>query len=91
METLPEDDFEVEKSPLREAYMLLDASSPLELNKKYTEQDQLHYKAHTWDYENPSLVVNKVKDILETVDPAVLTDEERMEARNFVVLVPSCN
>ena len=37
----PEEVFEIEKSPLREAYLLLGATDPLDLYKKYVEAEQL--------------------------------------------------
>lgn len=69
--------FNFEKSPAKEAYMLLNARKPLELSNKYDEEDQKLMRSSSWDYNNPVLVVNKVKDILEGVNPQELTEDER--------------
>lgn len=68
--------FDPMKSPLKEAYELLNAKTPLELNGRYAEEDQKLFPA-LWDYENPGLITNKIKDIAESVDPNKLTEEER--------------
>lgn len=67
----------IEKSPLREAYLLLNARTPLELNNNYSTEDQKLMSARSWDYNNLELIVNKVKNILEAINPQQLTDEER--------------
>lgn len=67
----------VSKGPLREAYALLGASTPLELLNQYTKEDQKLFKLGEWDYENPDFVTNKIKDILEVIDPNDLTEEEK--------------
>lgn len=51
---------------LKEAYVLLQASSPSELASKFIEEDQKLLKAQQWDYTNPELVLNKVKEIVES-------------------------
>ena len=50
---------------LQPAYTLLHVSTPSELARKFIEEDQKHLKARTWDYKNPDLVINKVKEIVE--------------------------
>lgn len=67
---------ESNNSPLKEAFELLGASTPLELSNLYAEEDQKLMKSGEWDYNNPSLVVNKVKEILESIDPSELSKEE---------------
>ncbi|MEK7608215.1 MAG: hypothetical protein AAB495_01420 [Patescibacteria group bacterium] len=69
--------FELEKSPAREAYLLLGAKTPLELSNLYSEEDQRLMLSQSWDYGNPELIVNKVKEILESIDPGALTEDER--------------
>jgi len=69
--------FEFQTSPLAEAYLLLGATSAQNLSVLYTMEDQKIMKAGKWDYANPELVVNKVKDILERVGETGLTDEEK--------------
>jgi len=76
MENQPQQ-FNIENSPMKEAYQLLDAPTPLELSQKYTKAEQELFKSHEWDYENPEQIQNKVKDILEAVDLSILTEEEQ--------------
>lgn len=68
----------VEKSPIREAYLLLDAKNPLELHTLYIEEDQRLMKSHEWDYKNESLIINRVKNIIEEVSPESLSEDERV-------------
>jgi len=77
MEKPPAERFDHEKSPLREVYLLLGAATPLELSNLYTEEDQKLMKSGSWDYDNPGLITNKVKDLLETADTELLTEEEK--------------
>jgi|GEM_PF-953493 len=72
-----ESKFDREKSPIRTAYHLLDARSPLELSNLYTAEDQKLMASHEWDYRNSELIVNKVKEILETTDPNMLKPNEQ--------------
>lgn len=67
----------VEQSPLKEAYILLGATTPLALSQKYTDEDQQLMKSHSWDYNNPDLIVNRVKELLEKVNPDSLSQEEK--------------
>lgn len=69
--------FDIEKSPMREAYVILGATTPLELSHKYTEAEQELFISHKWDYDNPEQIQNKIKDILESVNENALTEEER--------------
>lgn len=69
--------FNFENSPAREAYILLGATNPLELSNKYSEADQVLFKSGEWDYDNPDLITNKVKTILDSVDVADLTEDEK--------------
>lgn len=67
----------IENSPLREAYRLLNARTPLELSNLYTAEDQKLMALHEWDYKNPELVVNKIKEILEATDANNLSPDEQ--------------
>lgn len=66
-----------QESPLKEAYSLLGVDSPFELSKIYTKEDQILMKSGKWDYKNPDLITNKIKDILESTDVDALSQEER--------------
>jgi len=82
METSPK--FNIESSPMREAYLLLNAHTPLELSNRYTEEDQKLMATAKWDYNNPDLITNKVKELLENIDPINLTGAEN-EWRNEIL------
>ncbi len=69
-------EFDVNKSPIKEAYVLLGAKTPLELSNLYSYADQRLMKERGWDYNNPQLIVNKIKTILEVADPSTLTEDE---------------
>jgi hypothetical protein len=68
--------FNIENSPIREAYELLGAKDPLELHKLFSEEDQRLMKSKEWDYENPDLITNKVKNILEFADESSMAEDE---------------
>ncbi|MFA6585531.1 MAG: hypothetical protein WCS97_03785 [Candidatus Paceibacterota bacterium] len=64
---------------LKVAYALLHASSPSELAQKFIQEDQVLLKTSAWDYKNPELVINKVKDIVERALHAGSTMDEQSE------------
>jgi hypothetical protein len=76
--------FKPEDSPVHEAYSLLGARTPLELSNLYTDADQYLMVSDTWDYDNPDLIVNKIKTILETVDLELLPDGESEWCREIL-------
>lgn len=69
--------FEIQKSPLRDAYRLLGARSPVQLSNLYVAEDQRMMATGGWDYNNSALIVNKVKTILEATDQNTLTPDEK--------------
>lgn len=69
--------FSIENSPIKEAYKLLEADTPLDLFSLYTEEDQKLMHSNSWDYDNENLITNKIKNILEKVDFSQLTAEEK--------------
>jgi len=69
--------FDKEKSPMREAYDLLGATTPLELSNLYSKQENPLFISHEWDYDIPNQIQNKVKYILENVNESELTEDER--------------
>ena len=74
---IPQEFFDIDKSPIKDAYVLLGAKTSLELSRLYTAEDQRLMKAHVWDYKNPDLITNKVKEILELVSDDVLMGDEQ--------------
>lgn len=87
MEHLPQEKtttFDIEKSPIARAYVLLDAKTPLELSNLYLAEDQKLMRSGSWDYKNPELIVNKIKNILESIDPRSLTEDEREQRQEIL-------
>lgn len=78
------EEFDIQKSPMKGAYIMLGANTPIQLSKRYTEEEQVLFRSHEWDYDNPEQVQNKVKNILEAVDESELTQEEK-EWRNEIL------
>ena len=76
--------FIANKSPLREAYSLLGASNPAMLSKRYAEEDQKIMAAQLWDYQNPELITNKIRIVLESVDSSDLSTEENYWRLNIL-------
>lgn len=77
----------IEKSPMKEAYILLGARSPLELYHLYCEEDQKLIKGKSFlefNYDDPELVINKVRNIVEAADPLDLAEEERTWQKRLV-------
>ncbi len=69
--------FDRDNSPLRAAYVLLCARTPLELSNLYSEIDQELMQSRQWDYANNQLITNQIKHILESIDPETLTEDEK--------------
>ncbi len=55
-----------EHNPLKEAYALLQVSSSSELAREFIKEDQRLLKAQIWDYKKSGLVLNIVKEIVES-------------------------
>lgn len=62
---------------IQSAYELLGVDNGFDLNKRYVEEDQKIAKSGQWDYDNPGLITNKIKNILEQMDPSGLAEEEQ--------------
>lgn len=69
--------FDKEKSPIREAYLALNAETPLELSNLYTKEDQKLFRSGGWDYNDSGSIINKIKNILENVNAEHLTEDEK--------------
>ena len=76
--------FECDQSPLREAYTLLGASTPLELSNLYTAEDQILFTSGEWDYDNPELITNKIRSIIEQVGLDILASDEKDWAQEIL-------
>ena len=69
----PVETFDIEKSPLKEAYKLLGANTPLELSLLYTQKDQELMKLVVWVYNNFKLKRTRIKNFKKGWDPRPLT------------------
>lgn len=71
------EDFNIQNSPIREAYVLLGAGNPLELSTLYDKADQELWGSDMWDCDDETLITNQVKNILESCDVKTLTEDEK--------------
>ena len=69
------------KSPIRKAYILLEAYNTSELANRYLKQDQKIITSRITDYHDRKLVTSKIRKILENVDARILSKDERYERR----------
>lgn len=60
------------------AFQLLGVDDFLSLSLAYTAEDQKLMKAGTWDDEDLSLITNRVKRLLEDINPDVLSEDDRV-------------
>lgn len=60
----------------RVLFALTDAASFLGAHKRFMVDDQLLMKSGGWDYNNPKLLTNQIKFLLEKIDPAELSEED---------------
>jgi hypothetical protein len=79
MEDLPnnQESFDIQKSPMRDAYLMLGATTPLELSQAYTKLENPIFISRVWDYDDPDQPQNKIKEMLEVVDEGGLTEDEK--------------
>ena len=77
-------EFDPKVSLLIEAYELLGAISPFDLHKKYVEDDQIYFKNGKQDYNNPDLLFNKAKVLIESVGLENLKEKEEMWSREIL-------
>lgn len=73
----PESSENIPTNSLHTAYELMGVTSMYDLNRAYTAEDQKLMKEGRWDYENPELLTNRVKSLLENIDPSTLSEEEK--------------
>ena len=62
---------------VNEAFTLLGVENFFALSRAYTREDQKLMKNQGWDANNPDLITNKVKTILEQIDPNDLDEADR--------------
>lgn len=63
---------------------LLGVDNPKDIYLAYLEQDQKLFKSGQWDYDDQSLVINKIKNILENIDPSALSNDENNVRDNII-------
>jgi hypothetical protein len=62
---------------VHEVFALLGVDNFKDLSLAYSREDQKLMKSQEWDPQNPALITNKVKTILEQIDPKGLEESER--------------
>ena len=60
-----------------EAFTLLGVENFFALSRAYTREDQKLMKSGEWDANDPDLITNKVKTILDQIDPHNLDEADR--------------
>ena len=65
------------RNPLRNVYAILNVSDAEEMHTAYTREDQRLMTSGEWDYNDPTLLINQVKEMLEATNPGLLTEHER--------------
>ena len=68
-------------SPIKKIYALLKISNPNLLYEAYLNEDQKNITSKTIDYFDPKLIINKIKNILESIDPEKLSKQEKLERK----------
>lgn len=62
---------------VHEVFTLLGVQTFHELSLAYSREDQKLMKSREWDPKNPLLITNRVKTILEQIDPNNLGEDDR--------------
>ncbi len=62
---------------VNEVFTLLGVGDFFALSRVYNQEDQKLMKSGEWDADNPTLITNKVKTILEKIDPHDLDEADR--------------
>lgn len=68
--------FDREKSILRDVYVHFSVNDPGELQELYMKVDQELMLSGKWDYKNPSLVTNQIKEMIEEIGIDNIKDEK---------------
>lgn len=48
------------------------------LHEAYMREDQRLFTARLWDYDDPLSILNQGKDLLEKIDPGILSEDDRV-------------
>lgn len=68
--------FNKNKSILKNVYIKFLVNDPSELKKVYMNEDQKLMRNGKWDYENPELITNKIKDSVEAIGVQNISDKK---------------
>lgn len=71
--------FDKNKSILKDVYIGFSVSDPGELQDLYMSEDQKLMKVKKWDYNNPNLIPNKVKNMIEELGISDITDKKEKQ------------
>lgn len=69
---------------IKRAFALLGVGNFHDLSNAYAQEDQVLMKAGTWDDQDPTLITNQVKGILEGINPAALDEVDRFWWREIM-------
>lgn len=76
MEKIESKRFNFEQSPIKEIYDILGVNNPKDIYFAYFKEDQNLMDKKDWDYNNSDLLINKVKQILDSIDDKELSGDE---------------
>jgi len=71
--------FNKNQSALKDLYDYFSVNDPGELQELYMTEDQKLMKAVQWDYNNPKLVTNKIKNMIEEVEISNIPDKKEKQ------------
>ena len=61
---------------IQEAFDLLGVNNFASLSRAYSEEDQKLMKNWMWDHQSPTLITNRMRKILEKINPADLSEDD---------------
>ena len=71
--------FNKNQSILKDVYIGFSVNDPGELQDLYMSEDQKLMKTNEWNYDNPSLVPNKIKCMIEEIGIQNITDKKERQ------------
>ncbi len=71
--------FNKDQSVLKDVYIAFSVNDPGELQDLYMSEDQKLMKAKKWDYNNPNLIPNKIKNMIEGIGISNIIDKKEKQ------------
>lgn len=78
--------FDGNKSVLKDVYIRFSVNDPGELQDIYKKADQELMRAGQWDYANPGLVTNQIKEMIEKIGVNNINDEKEKKWIKMYIL-----